>query len=415
MDNPKTPAVLHPGDYEAIEAAVMETEKGRWFLAEYARRNRAADTLTVLDAVAGLERLLRRERRPDIDRIRLDVGEMKDAIDRTKSEIAQLKHDRGELSRVERATSELDSIVTQTEAATSEILGAAEKLQEIAFVLREAGVEPEACDAIEQLIMQIYTACSFQDLTGQRTQKVVHVLRFLESRINSMMDIWGIGEEPGRQTEAMPVRVDERPDAHLLNGPALAGEGIDQSRIDDLLSFDAADVEWDTDAVEAGQDLSADLADGERTPDPDAGDVEAGDDGTTAAGEEQDPGDPDLGSEVLAHDHDDVMALDRMVAADLGRDWVTEFGDEALAAQLAAEMSAAGVDDEVDGDLFAADPDEQSVEAALAQATAAVDEAIETLKDVSGAVSAGGGAARRSGDDDALGRLGRTERQALFS
>src|ERR1700732_2219784 len=32
------------GDYEAISQAFMETSRGRWFLGEYARRNRNADT-----------------------------------------------------------------------------------------------------------------------------------------------------------------------------------------------------------------------------------------------------------------------------------------------------------------------------------------------------------------------------------
>ena len=54
MDNPRLPAPLLDGDFEAIEAAVMETEKGRWFLAEFARRHRVADTETVLVAVGRL-------------------------------------------------------------------------------------------------------------------------------------------------------------------------------------------------------------------------------------------------------------------------------------------------------------------------------------------------------------------------
>lgn len=45
-------------DYDAIAAAVMETERGRWFLAEYARRNRVADTSLVLEALSALERRL---------------------------------------------------------------------------------------------------------------------------------------------------------------------------------------------------------------------------------------------------------------------------------------------------------------------------------------------------------------------
>src|SRR6478735_5608863 len=42
-------------DYAAISEAFMETSRGRWFLAEYARRNRNADTRMVLDAVARIE------------------------------------------------------------------------------------------------------------------------------------------------------------------------------------------------------------------------------------------------------------------------------------------------------------------------------------------------------------------------
>ncbi|KAB0266942.1 hypothetical protein [Microvirga brassicacearum] len=42
-------------DFTAIEAAVMETSRGRWFLREYARRNRHADTEVVLGAVNRLQ------------------------------------------------------------------------------------------------------------------------------------------------------------------------------------------------------------------------------------------------------------------------------------------------------------------------------------------------------------------------
>ncbi|WP_413993440.1 hypothetical protein ACMDCR_15920 [Labrys okinawensis] len=50
--------LLSDEDYGAIEAAVMETARGRWFLAEYARRNRNADTDAVLSAIRRLERLV---------------------------------------------------------------------------------------------------------------------------------------------------------------------------------------------------------------------------------------------------------------------------------------------------------------------------------------------------------------------
>lgn len=41
-------------DFAAIESAVMETSRGRWFLKEYARRNRHADTECVLEAISRL-------------------------------------------------------------------------------------------------------------------------------------------------------------------------------------------------------------------------------------------------------------------------------------------------------------------------------------------------------------------------
>ena len=49
------PPGLLDSDFATIHAAVMETARGRWFLDEYARRNRMADTRMILDAMAKLE------------------------------------------------------------------------------------------------------------------------------------------------------------------------------------------------------------------------------------------------------------------------------------------------------------------------------------------------------------------------
>src|SRR3977135_1080879 len=49
-------------DYEAIRQAFMETSRGRWFLGEYAKRNRNADTSMGLDGVARIEETLAAQR-----------------------------------------------------------------------------------------------------------------------------------------------------------------------------------------------------------------------------------------------------------------------------------------------------------------------------------------------------------------
>src|SRR3982074_2089286 len=51
-------------DYDAISEAFMETSRGRWFLGEYAKRNRNADTRMVLDAVARIEENLAAHKQP---------------------------------------------------------------------------------------------------------------------------------------------------------------------------------------------------------------------------------------------------------------------------------------------------------------------------------------------------------------
>lgn len=46
-------------EYDGVYAAVMATERGRWFLTEYASRNRQTDTHAVLGALARLEAAVR--------------------------------------------------------------------------------------------------------------------------------------------------------------------------------------------------------------------------------------------------------------------------------------------------------------------------------------------------------------------
>jgi chemotaxis regulatin CheY-phosphate phosphatase CheZ len=232
MPLPPVPMPLSEADYEAIEAAVMETNRGRWFLAEFARRNRHADTKMLLTAIDRLEAAIRGERTAEsVDRIRFDLVEMAKAIARTKAEIAAIKPDGEQHGKFGEATEELDSIVGATEAATSDILAAAEQIQEVAWTLREQGLEAEVCDLIDARATAVYTACSFQDLTGQRTRKVIQVLRYLEGRINAMIDIWGLdGAMAAEAAEAARARDGEA--AALVRGSTRPDHELDQADVD---------------------------------------------------------------------------------------------------------------------------------------------------------------------------------------
>ena len=51
-------------EYDAVYAAVTATERGRWFLAEYANRNRNADTQLLTNALARIEAAVARDAAP---------------------------------------------------------------------------------------------------------------------------------------------------------------------------------------------------------------------------------------------------------------------------------------------------------------------------------------------------------------
>lgn len=233
MSKSKAPSPIRKADYEAIEDALLQSARGRWFLAEYSSRNRSADTRMLLDAISRLEStmLAPKPESPADRSLRHELIEMSEAIAQTRKEIAAMRYSDQDESQLTNATEELDAIVEATEKATSDILEAAEDIQEAAWQMREQGLDPDTCDRLDARATDIYTACSFQDLTGQRTSKVVQVLSYLENRVATMIDIWGLDDieiRPGTEN-------DNRPDAHLLNGPARRGEGIGQDDVDQML------------------------------------------------------------------------------------------------------------------------------------------------------------------------------------
>jgi hypothetical protein len=120
MPEPKSPTLMSEADYQALEATVAQTARGRWFLAEYARRNRTMDTQALLGAICRLEEAVERARRgPDMERLRFNLVEMARMLAHTRNEIAALR-----------------------------------------------------------------------PATAQRVDQAIHVMRFLESRVNAMLEVW---------------------------------------------------------------------------------------------------------------------------------------------------------------------------------------------------------------------------------
>ncbi len=171
-----------------------------------------------------------------LDILKGELEEMRASILKALQEIGAMNPEDAANNHILAATAELGAIVTATERATNSILGAAEGLQEAGDKLREGGAEPGACDEIDTQVTNIFLACSFQDITGQQTTKVIDVLRYIEQRVNAMIENWGV--EGAIPSKANFESMDKRPDADLLRGPQLEGAGVSQEDVDRILDSD---------------------------------------------------------------------------------------------------------------------------------------------------------------------------------
>lgn len=92
---------------------------------------------------------------------------------------------------VSRIDHELNAVVSGTEQATQKILAAAEEIDSMANTLSAAldgKIEQELAQDIQDSVIQIFEACNFQDLIGQRVAKVLAAVKFVEEHIARVLE-----------------------------------------------------------------------------------------------------------------------------------------------------------------------------------------------------------------------------------
>lgn len=159
------------------------------------------------------------------EKLKVELDLIHEAINRTKREIAVLHGKSFSGEEMTKVTGELGAVVGGTEEATQQILEAAEAIDEAAGALakgQSADQQARLSQDVQDRVITIFEACNFQDLTGQRINKVMTTMKFIEHHINVMMEIWG-GVDAIKAHA--PAVIDERVgDARLLNGPKALGE-----------------------------------------------------------------------------------------------------------------------------------------------------------------------------------------------
>lgn len=164
-----------------------------------------------------------------------ECRKLADYIDNARKEIAALEPDDLESAKIPRAGMELDAIVQHTETATNTIMECAETIMNA-----DSGNEEAYKTTVQDNIVKIFEACSFQDITGQRISKVVQTLSHVEQRLNELRELLGVTEEHiVAATQSAEISASAADESEELHGPALEGEGIDQSEVDALFDENA--------------------------------------------------------------------------------------------------------------------------------------------------------------------------------
>jgi chemotaxis protein CheZ len=138
-------------------------------------------------------------------------------LSNARAEIAAIDAGTITASHIPSATDELDAIAMHTAAATNNILTCCETLD-----LVGASLTGRAANIVQDVTTQIYEACAFQDITGQRITKIVATLQFIERKVADIIAVFGKDAAPPAD-----------PGACAAGLPALA---LDQAKIDALLA-----------------------------------------------------------------------------------------------------------------------------------------------------------------------------------
>ncbi|MFL9499336.1 hypothetical protein ACJMQP_04690 [Rhodopseudomonas palustris] len=131
------PVMPSDADYDAIREAFMETSRGRWFLTEYAKRNRNADTSMVLDAVARIEQTLAAQKQAQAEAAVESLAAIRAVIGEARASVAK-------------AIATLDDTATLVAAHRG-----ARAISEVASTLRECGADSRICDLLDQQVAAI--------------------------------------------------------------------------------------------------------------------------------------------------------------------------------------------------------------------------------------------------------------------
>jgi hypothetical protein len=187
-------------DYAAIHEAFMETSRGRWFLGEYAKRNRNADTRLVLDAVARIEESLAAQKEAAAE---ADLAEA----------LAAIRHAIGEAQ----AAANAGLAGLDFEGRLAPITKGVRVIREISWRWREIGADGRICDILDSQTAAIENSAS-QISVAEAHTAIDQAFASIEARLDAY--------SRGGDTPAQARQAAEPGDDKVVPFPAPAEEAF---------------------------------------------------------------------------------------------------------------------------------------------------------------------------------------------
>lgn len=173
-------------EYRAIEAALLETARGRWFLAEHGRRARRLDSALLEDAIGKLQTSIRQP--PALlGQLQSELQDMKTFIATTRKDLfaKPAGMESVDLADPNKSSADIAPETAGSGGGTS-ILKAAEEMHELAWSLQTDHVNSENCETIARHASKIY-ALSHQHAV--QSEKTLHMAKALDDTSKRLVAI----------------------------------------------------------------------------------------------------------------------------------------------------------------------------------------------------------------------------------
>jgi hypothetical protein len=217
MPSDELEAPLHAErEYRSIEAALLETARGRWFLAEHSRRSRRLESAQLEDALGRLKTSLR-DPPAVLGRLRTELDSITHVLHQARASV--LARGAGAASRPGSGGG-----LAGEENPPAGLLQAADELHGLVWALQGRDVNRDICERIGRQAATIFALSARQAQESERALQFAETIDAVARRIMAALETIELelaerGETPDLGSYAVP---DPAPLDALLARPAHA-------------------------------------------------------------------------------------------------------------------------------------------------------------------------------------------------